>query len=332
MTTDISVLTNLVQSNSYIQIPPDTYVINAAAASPYPNVVGVCGAVIKDKHDFVLDCSGVTITKADGINANWLTFSGCSNFKVRGLSFQANNTGQTTGSPAGCLMLISLDRFEFSDIRILGQPWNVGVSGVWLTNGRFDRVRMEAIYEGYDLAFMQHVTFRDCVAWGIAQPGPLSGNASPWGCFNIAPDYTTATAYPNVSSLRTTGYVAIENCAAFNFAAGIAIRSGSHYRIIGNDFSFNGTASEVVPSHGGAGVLLWSNPVYPCDSNTDPIQNALIANNLFNCDLNAGVVLNAEATYAPPISRVRVVGNWLNSPRLTASYGSGNIVGLVTDA
>ncbi len=334
---DAATIPPMISSGQHTKIPAGIYTISSTTPSDYPHVLGPCGLILSGLSDFSIDARGVTLVQEDcANNANMLMIERCSRFRVDGLTLQPNPTGLPAGADPASLLLLDLLDFEFSNLSVCGaRQIGTGVTGEWLVRGRFDRVVLQSVNEGFDLAFIRQVRFRDCIGNGLNYSG---SGAAEYGFINIEYDAVFASAYPALAQWLVSDDVVIDGCRAWNFSAGACVKAGSGYRIVNNDFSWNPSGCANWGQGQGAGVYLLSETAATAPSTADPVQNVAISGNCFVANgmasgsavAGAGVIVDASAVGAAQIYGVRMGGNLYNG-NPSKLIQQGNVTAIVSD-
>ncbi len=250
-------------SNSRILVPPGTYLFNSTLPLPPPYGVGANpGVIVASFTNFLIEGYGATIIfgtaiTTGGQQANQMAailFDRCTEFSVRGLTFQGNVTGLTIPSqPNVGLFCMSCTDFRFEDIHFTGY-FVFAIDGDWWVNGLFRNIVVDGAIYGFDIAYLYRCVFdncrligSDCVGTGVTHTGSVG-----FSCIVDPPNAgTNFTAIPTASFTAHNTY---RNCSATNFSTGWYATTGRYYLLQGNRWINNPGLTS--PSTPGIGVLL----------------------------------------------------------------------------
>jgi hypothetical protein len=246
----------LTHSNTKIVIPAGTYRFQSTVKAPCCKAVNPTAVPVFNLTNFEIDGYGATIVvdPAISLSSAFFVFN-CTDFIIHGLTIQGADHAKEVENTGFALQ--SDINFTLSDLHIAGNFGGIGagVAGDWLVNGAFDNIRMDAVGQCVDLAFLMNVTIQGIRARGAGPDGRSDGRGKVGSkCISVINDGPNADANATGVDFDETYGVTIKNVSATNFNVGAFLTTGQHYRLSGNHWYGNpGIAEKGVA---GVGVLI----------------------------------------------------------------------------
>lgn len=246
-------------------IPAGNYLMNSTNAAPIP-VTDPINILIQSKNNFSIRCSSnaqFLLSATANLSCVW-GFWKCNNFVFDGANLVGNRTGLVLGQESVGINLMSVTNFQIRNVRLSGSWIDSGTAfgGDWMVNGLIENVQADSIGQGFDIAFMQNVTFRNINMFGQSAGGTCGQIG-----FNTSYDVPLATYNSTGISFlgNNTNHIYFENCKFANFNAGAFITTGSYF-YFDEHCNFNNCAGTSSGSIQGWGMIItWINS-YPAQS------------------------------------------------------------------
>jgi hypothetical protein len=331
-------------TNPHFILSPGTYTIRTTGTGPYPLVSGVQGIQLYCASgapcSFTLDGYGAVITAATAVaNSNWIGLDYVQHATIRGLTFLANPAGWPTSSMPSAFFVSHLTDMKFEDMYLSGN-WGgstrspIFLAGNWLSDVEFNRIKMPAQAQCFDLGFLRGVSFHFISAVGANDAGTTTGGGR-GPCITNEYDAAFATNYPAAVTFSTSLAISIDATNNIsNFGAGIFLRAGGPYYIAAASYNNPGTNS-TLPNTSGAGVLLYNDTSVCCVSTTDPVHDVRIVGAELSTNgtgiAGAGVIIDGHLTNSgEQITNVLIDGtNFANNTNTAVKTIGPNVSGLV---
>lgn len=334
-------------SNHTFIFSPGTYTIKSQAASPYPSVAGPVGMIMAgtagDHFSNVKIKGHNAVIAADNSNnkINWFALDFIDHLEVDGLTFQANKTGYTAGMFPSAMIAWHLSDFSIRNIRLSGDwggsTYNLNfLRGDWLVRGEISDIKLPAIGQCFDLAFIHSVTISNVHAVGAGD----AGGAASFPCVSIAYDNAMQSFYPAAApyNFATTRDVTIgTGNGVSNFEQGVWLRAGQRYQITGNSLHDNpGYATGPRPQ--GTGISLTYETAACCSSATDPVNQVSIAGNNISDNgsvvTGAGILIDTTLSAGVATGNINISGNSIfnNTDAGISAVTSANLTNVATGA
>lgn len=337
--------THAIASNRKIIVPPGTYLFKSTVQPPSCGARLVCAVdrpavLVQNARNFSISGYGATINVDPSIAfSTAFLFLKAENFQIEGLTINGSRAGLVTKQVNVGISLFSAVDWTVRDINFASGFGDNGaaLSGSWLVNGRVLNNRMLGVGQCADFAFAMDLEIRGNFALG-GGPSGVAGQK----CLSFFFDGPNAATNNTGYAITQPDGVRIESNYVKNFANGLVIATGSHYKISGNVWDSN---PGVAPNALGTGILIYyvnggrfssigfppSNIVIDGDSflnngttvngagllidtnnitNSDLIQNVTIANSLFENNRTIGIYTSVAAH----ASNFVVYGNSFSGP------------------
>jgi hypothetical protein len=246
----------MMHPDAKIVVPAGTYKFASTVKAPCCKAVNPTAVPVANLANFEIDGYGATIVIDPSISlSSAFFFFNSKDFAVRGLTVQGANHAEKAENSGFALQ--SDVNFRLSDLHITGNfgGQGTGIAGDWLVNGKFENIRMDAVGQCLDLAFLKDVTIQGIRARGAAWDGRSVGPGKVGSkCVSVISDGPNADANATGVKFDETYGVTINNVSATNFNVGAFLTTGKRYRLTGNHWYGNpGIAEKGVA---GVGVMI----------------------------------------------------------------------------
>ncbi|MCO1462052.1 hypothetical protein L0Y93_10650 [Burkholderia multivorans] len=238
---------------SDVYVPDGTYRLGSTTPSPKPLYYAPQNILIQNKNAWRLTfASGAILTPATGANSSCMfTIYKCQNFHIEGPTFLGNRAGLPAGSESVGINLASVVNFSIDRFHLIGNWGDSGTAfgGDWWVNGRISQVTADQIGQGFDVAFMQNVTFENVLLQGYSIATGGAGNVG----FNTSHDLPAIADNDTGVSLlgNNTNRLYFKNFRVANMNAGALITTGSFLFFDSDcDFSYNAGTGAGAPGYG----------------------------------------------------------------------------------
>jgi hypothetical protein len=166
-------------NNRVVFVPLGRYVFRSTEATSNPLFANGAGVIVNSSN-FKLSGYGATIENTkQPIGYSLFIFTGCKNFLVEGLQLNGTQEGDVTSIiNYNGFSLFGVNGFSFSNIHFTGiwSAFNAAFDGDWIVNGTFEKIQMDNLGMGFDLAYVEHCKFDNILGYGRGQGAQCLGN------------------------------------------------------------------------------------------------------------------------------------------------------------
>ncbi len=226
-------------SNRKVFIPPGHYLLASTETAPCC-AFNKAAVLVQGYSNFEVDGYDATIKVADGIAlSSAFHFDRDEKFAVHGLTIQGTRSGLSSGQENVAIGVSNGADFAFKDLHLTGNFGGEGaaIAGDWMVEGIFENIKMDAVGQCADVAFLKDVSFRNIQANGAGSTGTRDSVGDK--CLSFIDDVPNQSTNATGRNFSETNGVIIENVSESNFNEGVFISSGMNYCLSGNHWSRN---------------------------------------------------------------------------------------------